>query len=293
MKIIKVYPHKRTNGTPIDENVRIDCEPGLFDECDEVHISVAFTWCMKRAGELEKAWRHVAPVKVGGPAFGKPGGEFIPGKYLRIGYTITSRGCPNHCWFCKVPSREGGKITELPIREGWNVLDDNLLACSEDHIRKVFAMLKNESRRAEFTGGLEAKLLKPWHVDLLHDLKPKQIFMAYDTEDDFEPLVQAARLLHEAGFTSASHALRCYLLCGFENDTMEKAEKRILKTEALGIWPMPMVYRDEKKEERDPPWVSFQSRWTNWHKRKAINPDGAQNQNQIGSAVTSDNTPKG
>jgi hypothetical protein len=35
----------------------------------------------------------VAPVKVGGPAFSAPGGDFIPGRYMKRGYVITSRGC--------------------------------------------------------------------------------------------------------------------------------------------------------------------------------------------------------
>ena len=42
-KIIRVFPTK-TNATPDDELVRIHEVPSLFDEADEVHISVAFTW---------------------------------------------------------------------------------------------------------------------------------------------------------------------------------------------------------------------------------------------------------
>lgn len=41
-KIIRVFPTK-TNATPDDELVRIHEVPSLFDEADEVHISVAFT----------------------------------------------------------------------------------------------------------------------------------------------------------------------------------------------------------------------------------------------------------
>ena len=35
------------------------------------------------------------------------GGDFVPGRYLAPGYVITSRGCPNRCWFCSVWRREG------------------------------------------------------------------------------------------------------------------------------------------------------------------------------------------
>ena len=138
MKIIRVFP-RRTNATPIDPLAYIG-PPDLFAEADEVHISVAFTWDLPEAEKLAKQWAAVAPVRIGGPATGEPGGGFEPGRYLKPGYIITSRGCPNRCWFCSVWKREGD-VRELPIRDGWNVLDDNLLACSDTHIKRVFAML--------------------------------------------------------------------------------------------------------------------------------------------------------
>jgi hypothetical protein len=141
MKIARVFPRK-TVASPDDE-LSFFKEPPLLGmpEVDEVHVSVAFTYDMQYAEYLAEQWKALGvPVKMGGPAFDQPGGEFIPGRYLKHGYVITSRGCPNRCWFCKVPEREGFCLRELPITEGWNVMDDNLLTCSEDHIRKVFDM---------------------------------------------------------------------------------------------------------------------------------------------------------
>ena len=98
------------------------------------------------------------------------GEEFTPGMYLKKGYVITSRGCPHKCWYCSVHDREGD-IRELPITAGWNVLDDNLLACSDLHIKSVFEMLmkvkKITHKRIEFTGGFEASRLQGWHIDYL------------------------------------------------------------------------------------------------------------------------------
>jgi len=90
-----------------------------------------------------------------------------------------------------------GPLHELPITEGYNVLDDNLLACSEGHIRAVFDMLKRQPERAMLTGGLEAAQLcrKPWVVDLLREARVERMYFAYDTPDDYEPLVQAGKLL--------------------------------------------------------------------------------------------------
>lgn len=270
MKIARVFPSK-TRATPIDNMAFINCPPPFYAEADQVHISVTFTWDLPQAEWLAEQWKHVAPVQIGGPALGKPSGEFVSGRYVKEGYTITSRGCHNKCWFCSVWKREP-KLIELPICEGWNLLDDNILACSEQHIRAVFSMLKRQKEsghRIEFTGGLEAKILQPWHVDLLADLKPAQMFFAYDTPDDWEPLVEASKVLHEAGFTRQH--LRCYVLIGYPEDTLSEAEARLTAVrDLLGICPMAMLWRDEKREIRDVPidhvddpiWRDFQREWT-------------------------------
>ena len=261
--ILRVFP-RRTNATPDDKNVRIKSCPTWFDEADAVHVSVTFTWDLPRAEQLAAQWERVAPVTIGGPATGERGEDFEPGMYLRHGYTITSRGCPNHCWFCDVWRREGA-IRELPIREGRNVLDDNLLACSESHIRAVFTMLRKvksdqPGRRVEFTGGLEAARLEPWHVDELLTVKPKQMFFAYDTPDDLEPLQRAGKMLLDAGWTRASKTLRCYVLCGHPQDSFEAASHRMQETLDAGLWPMAMLYRD-RDGKVDLDWRRFQRRW--------------------------------
>lgn len=184
--IARVFP-RRTTASPTDP-LAFYGEPGLFlSEITAVHVSVTWTYDLKRAEYLAKSWERLGvPVAIGGPATGMRGEEFTPGMYLKKGYVITSRGCPNHCWFCSVWRREGNVVRELPITDGWNVLDDNLLACSEIHVRGVFHMLARQDKRPEFTGGLEAARLKPWHVELLCNVKPKQIFFAYDTPDDLD-----------------------------------------------------------------------------------------------------------
>ena len=78
---------------------------------------------------------------------------------MKKGYVITSRGCPNRCWFCAVPKREGYALRELPVIDGWIVTDDNLLACSDRHIKEVFDMLKRQPDRPQLVGVLEAKIL--------------------------------------------------------------------------------------------------------------------------------------
>ena len=263
-KIIRVFP-VLTHATPNDELVRVNTVPSLFDmelAVDAVHISVAFTWHKRWAEWAAKQWERVAPVKLGGPAYNEPGGDFVPGRYMKRGYVITSRGCPNRCWFCSVPLREGGKLRDLPVTEGWIVTDDNLLACSPGHIDEVFAMLKQQPHRPQFTGGLEAALLTPEYAARLKALRPKTLYFAYDTPNDLEPLVEAGKMLHEAGFTKESHCARCYVLCGYKGDTFDKAQRRMGEAWRAGFLPFAMVYRDTGGR-KPPEWIRFQEQWAN------------------------------
>lgn len=256
--VIRVFPRK-TNASPTDNNVRFSL-PLRKDEADEVHISVTFTYDLKEAEYLYSQWKYVAPTLMGGAAFGDPSGNFISGMYLKKGCVITSRGCNNKCWFCSVWKREG-LIRELPITEGWNVMDDNLLACSESHRNKVFEMLKKQTRSPRFTGGLESKLLTEKIAIQLKELKPESMYFAYDTKDDLDPLIEAGKILKDVGF-GKSHDMMCYVLIGYPKDTFENAEKRIHQTIDAGFMPFAMLYRDQygfvKKD-----WSRFQRQWAN------------------------------
>lgn len=246
--IARVFP-RRTKATPTDPLAFIGPPPMFLPDISEVHVSVAFTWDMSYAEKLAKMWEPIAPVKMGGPAFDQPGGEFVPGRYLNPGYVITSRGCPNRCWFCSVWRREP-ELIELPIVDGHNVLDDNLLACSDHHINAVFRMLKRQKEKITFTGGLEAALLKPWHVNLINSIRLKRLYFAFDTPDDWEPLNDALNTLSENGFRVNRTQVRCYVLIGYPKDTITKARERLEAVLSLGIDPAAMLWRPETEKER-------------------------------------------
>ena len=252
----------KTAITPTDGYVYINCEPPftLQSDVSEVHISVTFTWDMARAEQLYKVWTTLGlPVKMGGPAFEKPSYDFIPGRYVKHGCTITSRGCPNHCWFCAVPRREKG-LRELPIQDGWNILDVNLLACSDEHVEQVFQMLGRQTVKARFSGGLEAKLLKPWHAKRLRDINPQRMYFAYDSPGDYEPLIEAGKIMLEAGIPDNHSQMCCYNLVGYKGDTLDKAEERMVQTWGAGFMPFAMLYRNEVGETNKE-WRQFQREW--------------------------------
>jgi hypothetical protein len=261
MKTLRVFPRK-TNATPTDDNVVINRYPDLWDTADRIHVSVAFTWDIPHAERLYKEWQRVtSDITIGGPAYNEVGGEFEPGMYLKEGYTITSRGCNNKCWFCSVWKREQG-VRELQIKEGWNIMDDNILATSDQHIKAVFEMLKKQKHPISFTGGIEAKLLQQWHVDLFTQIRLKELFCAYDTPDDYEPLIEAGKLLKQANITYENRKARCYVLIGYPKDTIEDALKRIKQILQAGFFPFAMLWRNEKGEYKKE-WKQFQRQWAN------------------------------
>lgn len=107
-----------------------------------------------------------------------------------------------------------------------------------------------------FPGSCRVPLPGCCRSDSLKHRKPN------DTPDDLEPLQQAGKYLFDAGFTKASHVLRCYVLIGYPKDTPLKATKRLKETWNAGFMPMAMLYRDQ---ERDQPkeWERFQREWAN------------------------------
>jgi radical SAM superfamily enzyme YgiQ (UPF0313 family) len=262
--LARVFP-RRTNATPDDAYAFIGLPPAeLPEDITEIAISVSFSYDLEEAERLYDAWSKVAPAKIGGPATGQRGEEFVPGKFVRGGYVITSRGCGGSCFFCAVPGREG-PVRELPVREGRNILDDNLMACSESHIKKVFQMLEGQKklkRRTFFTGGLEAALIREWHIQLLKKLRPKEIFFGCDTDEKFHNLRETMKLFKEADYFS-HNTLRAYVLIGYPNDTLEDAERRLKRVKDIGVCPMAMLYRDMSgtiiKPEKN--WMHLQRLW--------------------------------
>lgn len=265
-KMIRVFPRK-TKATPDDERVFFhgpEKLPLWLSEETEVMVSCTFTWDKPKAEHLAAEWERAGfSVSLGGPAYDDPGSEFVPGRFLRPGYVLTSRGCNNRCWFCSTWQREGN-IRELRIREGWDVLDSNLLQCSESHIRAVFAMLNRQPQKIKFSGGLEAAILKDWHVELLVNLKPriKRIYFAYDEPDDYVPLVIAAMKLREAGLLNMSRNISVYVLCGYPGDEQEQAQKRLESVLKLNLVPFVMLYCDDSRN-RKADWMKFIRLWRN------------------------------
>lgn len=236
MKIARVFP-TRTSMSPIDKDAYFG-PPGLFASqgYDEIHISTVFTWDIEKAEWLKDQWEMIAPVKIGGPGTnGESSDEFEPSMYLKKGIVVTSRGCPNSCSWCMI--RE--PLKELEVKNGNNIIDNNLLACSDSHLDRVFSMLSNE-KRIKFTGGLEASRVTDKIAERIRGLRIDRIYLAFDHMDRLPELKNAMKTLKKY-FTR--RYLFCYVLIGFYDDTLMAAEERLKLVWSLGAIPFAMRYR--------------------------------------------------
>jgi hypothetical protein len=257
--MIRVFPRK-TKWTPTDDLAFVG-DPGLFRPPElPVRISVTFTWDIPEAERLYRAWSAYYPdVQIGGPAFDDPGNSFMPGVFVKTGIVFTSRGCSKNCEWCLAPKREGW-IRELPITDGNDVADNNLLACSRGHIKAVFDMLRQQPEPIKLSGGLDAEMIQPWHVDLLKTIRLKFAWFACDYPGAMPNIERVADLM--ADFSREKK--RCYVLIGFAGEEIGQAEKRLESVYRLGFLPMAMLYRGPEWKLKHWPqeWLDMRRTWS-------------------------------
>ena len=259
--MIRVFPRK-TKWTP-DDNLAFIGDVPMFRPVKDlpVRISCTFTWDIEESERLKRAWsRFYSDVQVGGPAYDDPGGEFKPGRFVKNGSTHTSRGCPKECEWCLVPNREG-PIRELEIKPGWNVCDNNLLACSESHVGKVFEMLRGQKKQIFFTGGLDIDFLTGEHVKLLKSVNLGEAWFACDYPGAIERLRTVAELLTDI----PERKRRCYVLIGFNGETIWQALTRLKVVYALGFLPFAILHKPidalKKNNHWSKEWLQVQKYW--------------------------------
>ncbi len=260
-KLIRVFP-RRTKWTP-DDDLAFYGEPtplALFRPKADwpVRISVCFTKDIDRANRLVHSWkRFYTDVKIGGPALDDRGDLFVPGRYIKNGVTITSRGCPRRCPWCFAWGREGNEVRELPIRRGHIVQDNNLLATSYEHQSKVLEMLKAENVPIKYSGGLDIRLWRNKHRAFLEDVKLNEAWFACDTPNMIRTLERVRKTIKSI----SRKKLRCYVLVGFEGETVKAADQRIRAVYNLGFDPFAQFYQGPGEQDKTSDWKDFCFTW--------------------------------
>uniref|UniRef100_A0A6H1Z8B6 Radical SAM superfamily protein n=1 Tax=viral metagenome TaxID=1070528 RepID=A0A6H1Z8B6_9ZZZZ len=266
--MIRVFPRK-TKWTP-DDDLAFIGDPPLFRPANQpVYISVVFTWDRIEGERLLRAWsQYYSDVLLGGPAFDSLALEFEPGQFIKQGVTITSRGCIRRCPWCFVPQREG-QIREIKIKDGWIVQDNNLLACSMEHLEKVFEMLPEQKRGITFSGGLDSRLLNKQKVKLFKKIKIHELWFACDTVDMLKPLMKARELFDWV----PQNKMRCYVLLGFDSEPIRNAEQRLETVYDMGFLPFAQLYQPEQRKVYSRDWLRLNRKWSRPAAyRKNLNP---------------------
>lgn len=177
-------------------------------------------------------------------------------------YGYLTRGCPRNCPFCLVSQKEGRASRKVAdLSEFWKdqkhikLMDPNILACRE-HL-ELLRQLADSGAYVDFTQGLDIRLLTGGNVDLLNEIKVKEVHFAWDNPaDDLEYNFRwyaehAARKPHGKYAT-------VYVLVNYWS-ALEDDLRRIYTLDVLGYDPYVMIY---DKPNCDPVYIDLQ-RWCN------------------------------
>jgi len=211
-----------------------------------LYISVVFSWDVERSVEI--AAKHNGPVIVGGPAAILNQGAFEgvakvqeecdvcePVLFHNPLASFSTRGCPNKCHFC-IAHRVEGEFRELTdFRPAPIMCDNNFLAASEKHQKRVVDAVKHFPL-VDFYG-LDAQFFTPEAADNLGRLNLHARF-AFDSLGYESKVADAITLCKKR----TSKHISIYALVGFR-ETPEETLYRLRKIIEWGTIPVPMRYQ--------------------------------------------------
>lgn len=229
--------------------------PTTWIEGRTLRVSVPFTWNLPhvRAGLRQRSffWDR---AEVGGPAVDLLPGFFAGLDHVAVGHdcpgvlqrvnpdaTRTTTGCTRRCDFCGIGTGkiEPGGLRELDDWPNRPVLcDNNLLAASDAHVERVLARLIGLGV-ADFNQGLDARLLRREHAEMISRIKAPMVRLALDRDGIREEWEAAFGLLRSSGL--ALNKIRSYCLVGHRDDP-DEAWARLEWVKSHGVDPLPMWF---------------------------------------------------
>lgn len=156
-----------------------------------------------------------------------------------------TRGCPRGCSFCVVGAKEGlCSVKVADLNEFWDgqknieLLDPNLLAC-RDHM-SLLKQLEQSKARVNFNQGLDIRMITPQNIEMLNQIKVKNIHFAWDNpKDKLEKRFEQYASLAKHKPTGEYATVYCLTNYG---STMEENLYRIYALRDMGYRPYVMVY---------------------------------------------------
>lgn len=193
-------------------------------------------------------------------------------------YGFLTRGCPNKCFWCVVPKKEG------EVRPYWDIdrvangnkkvvlMDNNFLAAG-DYAKSQLTRIIKRGYRIDFNQALDARLLTEDFAELLAQVRwiDSRIRFGCDTHAQITECERAISLLHEHGYKGEFFL---YTMIGGKNDFRECVTRisywherllRFRKTrEGNAVYAYAQPYRDPTKANHlIPQWQKDMAQWCN------------------------------
>jgi radical SAM superfamily enzyme YgiQ (UPF0313 family) len=267
-----------------------------YDHFDEIYVTSCMTYHWEpvhRIIEICKEKYPLATVKLGGiyaticPEHAKKSradevvvGELSFANDTRIDMSLfnyvpryialkSTRGCPNKCSYCAVPTIEGNnmrfrdpkdlvdEIEELNKKHGIKTFlfwESNLLVNSKNHFEKILDLIIERNLGIEISTpeGLQPNLITPVLAKKMKLAGMKAIYLPLETSDDsiaknrfnrkttLKSFINAVSYLVDAGFDP--YEIRVFVLVGLANQSMDSILDSIILIMELGCKVKPMPF---------------------------------------------------
>ena len=179
-------------------------------------------------------------------------------------YGFLTRGCPRGCDFCIVEKKEGRcSVKVADLSEFWRgqkkivICDPNILACKD--WKELLQQLIDARAEVDFNQGLDIRMMTEEKIEMLDQIRIKQIHFAWDRYEDKDKVLPKFRLFKEKSRKKvSSHDTIVYTIVNFST-TLEQDLERIYTLREMGYWPYVMIY---DKEHSDRIYKDL-ARWVN------------------------------
>lgn len=181
-------------------------------------------------------------------------------------FGFLTRGCPRGCSFCIVGNKEGRCSTKVAdLNEFWRgqsnivLCDPNILACKE--WKPLLTSLVESKALVDFNQGLDIRMMTPQKIELLNQIRIKEIHFAWDRYQDKKMILPKFELfskLSNITKKNSEHKAIVYTITNYDT-TIEQDLDRIYTLRDLGYWAYVMIY---DKEHCRPIYKDLQ-RWCN------------------------------
>lgn len=164
-------------------------------------------------------------------------------------FGFLTRGCPRGCNFCIVERKEGRcsrKVADLS--EFWRgqkkvvLCDPNILACKD--WKELLQQLIDAKVEVDFNQGLDIRMMTEEKVDMLNQIKIKQIHFAWDRYEDKAKVIPKFQMFARRWKKKIHHNAVVYTIVNFST-TIEQDLERIYTLRDMGYLPYVMIYDKE------------------------------------------------